>query len=261
MVVESIIRVKESLKTPWQFLIATMIITFVSFLISFIIFKHDVGLYSVFLITIGLIPITFRLNKYAFKKSSRERPKSIISVFSYYKEIILAYASIFIGITTVLSILYMILPEEISIKTFQTQINEIKSIRGYFSFGGAFQTIFFNNIGVLMVCFAFSLIYGAGAVFILTWNASILSTAIGMTAKALGGMSALPLAVLVYFPHGSLEILAYFLGAIAGGIASNCIVKNVIDAKIFQAIAFLLLVGIFLLFLGALIETVSIVLG
>ncbi|MEM0333329.1 MAG: hypothetical protein QXX30_02595, partial [Candidatus Aenigmatarchaeota archaeon] len=101
----------------------------------------------------------------------------------------------------------------------------------------------------------------AGAIFKLTWNASILSTAIGITAKAIGGLYAIPLAVMVYFPHGSLEILAYFLGAIAGGIASNTIIRNKLGKSIIWDVAFLLSLATLLLLLGATIETISILLG
>ncbi|MEM5832410.1 MAG: stage II sporulation protein M [Candidatus Aenigmatarchaeota archaeon] len=261
MVLESLIKVKEGIKSPIQIFLASGIITLFSFIISVIIFKKDVGLYSVFLITIGLTPLTSKLNLIAFKISRKNKENSITSIFSFYREIILAYAAIFCGITLVLSILYLILPVEIAERTFQTQINEIKAIRGYFYFGGTFQTILFNNLGVLLVCFIFSFVYGAGAIFILTWNASILSTAIGMTAKAIGGIYALPIAVMVYFPHGSLEILAYFLGAIAGGIASNTLIRNKLGKVIVWDIAFLLSLAVLLLLIGATIETISIIFG
>jgi len=260
MVLESLISLKEGIKNPWYVFLASGLITLISFIASFIVFKADVGLYSIFLVTIGLIPLLHRLNVYAGKKSYKKET-NILSIFSFYKEIILTYAAIFLGITLVLSILYMILPSEIAEKTFETQIKEIKAIRGYFSFGGTFQTILFNNIGVLIICFVFSFIYGAGAIFILTWNASILSTAIGMSAKAIGGIKALPLAALMYFPHGSLEILAYFLGAIAGGIASSTFVKQRFNSKVFWDVSFLLTIGVLLLIVGAAIETFSIVLS
>jgi len=261
MVLESLIKVKVGLKSPVQIFLASGIITLFSFIISALIFGKDVGLYSVFLITIGLVPITSKLNLLAFKISKKSKPSNVISIFGYYKEIIVAYAAIFCGITLVLSILYLILPAEIAEITFRTQINEIRAIRGYFSLGGTFQTILINNLGVLLVCFIFSFVYGAGAIFILTWNASILSTAIGMTAKAIGGLYAIPLAVMVYFPHGSLEILAYFLGAIAGGIASNTIIRNKLGKSIIWDVAFLLSLATLLLLLGATIETMSILLG
>ena len=39
--------------------------------------------------------------------------------------------------------------------------------------------IFINNMGVLFLCIIFSFLYGAGAIFILTWNASVIAAAIG----------------------------------------------------------------------------------
>jgi len=261
MVLESLLKAKEGLRKPLQILITSSIITFCSFLLSLFVFKHDIGLYSVFLITIGLIPLTLKINLFASKISIKNKSNNVLSIFNFYKEIIVAYTCIFCGITLVLSLLYILLPSNIAEKTFQTQINEIKAIRGYFSFGGTFQTILFNNLGVLLACFVFSFIYGSGAIFILAWNASILSTAIGMTAKAIGGIYALPFAVLVYFPHGSVEILAYFLGAIAGGIASNIITRNKLQISTLWDILFLLSLATFLLLIGAAIETTTIILS
>jgi uncharacterized membrane protein SpoIIM required for sporulation len=257
---ESLISVKEGLKSTFSIFYFSSLITLVSFIISFLIFKQDVGLYTVFFITFGLTPFMYKLNLYVGKKefSAEERRKR--SFLSFYREIILSYVAVFAGITLVLSLLYLLLPYEISERTFKTQIEEIKAIRGYFSFGGTFQTIFINNVGVLFLSFLLSFLYGSGAIFILSWNASILATAIGMTAKTLGGIKALPLAAMVYFPHGSLEILAYFLAAIAGGIVSYFSLKEKLERYVLEDAFFLLSLGIFLLLIAAAIETLSMLL-
>jgi uncharacterized membrane protein SpoIIM required for sporulation len=155
----------------------------------------------------------------------------------------------------------MFLPEATVEKIFSDQINQINAIRGKFLFADTFTKIIINNIGVLSLSFLFSFLYGAGAVFILAWNASVLSTAIGMAAKSYGGIQAFPLAILTYFPHGSLEILAYFIGGIAGGLVSTVITKRhsgkfwfiVKDGLQLMAISALILV------IAALIESLAIV--
>ncbi len=259
MVLESLVSVKEGLKNPFAIFYFSALITLFSFIISFLIFKQDVGLYTVFFITFGLTPFMYKLNLYVGKKEFNKEERKRKGFLAFYKEVIFSYAAVFIGITLVLSLLYLLLPYEISEKTFKTQIEEIKAIRGYFSFGGTFQTIFINNIGVLFLSFLLSLLYGSGAIFILSWNASILAAAVGMTAKALGGAKALPLALMVYFPHGSLEILAYFLAAIAGGIVSYASLKEKRERFVFEDAFFLLSLGIFLLLIAASIETLSII--
>jgi len=313
MVLESLISLKEGIKNPWSVFYLSAIVSIVSFVISFLIFKQDVGLYSVILTTLGLTPFMTKLNLYEGKKVDIKGKKGVkdvlffyskdkksvikiagltsipfiiaaiflqnlesallilflyIGVFllfsliflSFYREIILSFAAIFAGMTLVFSLIYLLLPTEIAEKSFKTQIDEIKAIRGYFWFGGTFQTILINNIGVLFLSFLFSFIYGSGAIFILAWNASILATASSMLAKSLGGAYKLPIALLSYMPHGSIEIVAYFLAAIAGGIASYNLTREKNFLKVFiEDSLFLLALGILFVLLGAIVETAALV--
>ena len=88
----------------------------------------------------------------------------------------------------------------------------------------------------------FSFLYGAGAIFILSWNASVLGTAIGNLIRnsisSLGGgissyFHAIPLAIGTYLIHGTFEFIAYFLGAIAGGIISAAVARHSYDSPKF----------------------------
>jgi hypothetical protein len=312
MVLESLVSLKEGIKNPWSVFYLSAIVSIVSFVISFLVFKQDVGLYSVILTTFGLTPFMTKLNLYEARKSLLKEKKGItdllffyakdkksiwrvagitaipfiiaailfqslemmllilvlyVGVFllfsliflSFYREVIMSFVAIFAGMTLVFSLLYLLLPSEIAEKSFQTQINEIKAIRGYFWFGGTFQTILINNIGVLFLSFIFSLIYGSGAIFILAWNASILATAASMLAKSLGGTYKLPIALLSYMPHGSLEIVAYFLAAIAGGIASYNLTRGKEIRVLLEDCLFLLALGMVFLLLGAIVETASMI--
>jgi len=177
------------------------------------------------------------------------------------RQVIMVYAAFFSGMILTLSIVFLLLPSTVVEKLFSDQVDAIKLIRGSATFFGSFETIFINNAGVLFIAFLLSFIFGAGAVFILTWNATILSTAIGLTAKSIGGVVALPFAIFFYFPHGSLEILAYFIGSMAGGIVSAAITRrHMKELKTVLKDSFVLLgIAVFILFIAALIESVSLV--
>jgi hypothetical protein len=296
MVLESLVSLKEGIRNPWKVFYLSSVVSLVSFVISFIIFKQDVGLYAVILTTLGLTQFMTKLNIYEAKKSEVKRSMGIENMlfyyakdkssilklaiisflpflislyigiflifslifFSIYKEIIISFVAIFAGMVLTFSILYLLLPAEIAEKTFKTQIEEIKAIRGYFSFGGTFQTIFINNVGVLFLSFVFSFIYGSGAILILSWNASILATAASMMTKSLGGSYTLPIALASYLPHGSLEIVAYFLAAIAGGIISYHLMKEKEIKTVLEDCLFLLSLGVLFVLLGAIVETAAI---
>lgn len=157
---------------------------------------------------------------------------------------------------------YMLLPQNVVESVFNDQVSEINAIRANIAFLAPFQKIVVNNFGVLFLSFLFSFLFGAGAVFILAWNASVLAAAIGIAAKQFGGVKGLPLAIAVFFPHGSLEILAYFIGGIAGGLVSTVVLRK--HSKKFwfviQDSLQLMIVAAILLVVAGFIETLSITL-
>lgn len=261
MVLERIVSVREAIRHPlWMFVIGG-IISVICLFISFIVFPDQVGLFTTILITFAMTPFMVNLMTYDEALTEEEiAKKKEMNLLKRHQYILSVYTAFFIGMILSLSIIYMILPQPTVEKLFNDQINEINLIRGNILFADNFQKIILNNLGVLALTFVFSLLFGSGAIFILTWNASVLSTAIGLTAKAIGGLGGLPLAVLTYFPHGSLEILAYFIGGVAGGIISAAISRRhskwlkivLIDSAMLFGIAILLLI------FGAAVESASI---
>jgi uncharacterized membrane protein SpoIIM required for sporulation len=108
---------------------------------------------------------------------------------------------------------------------------------------------------VLIFTLIFSLIFGAGAIFILAWNASVIAAAVGIFVKS--DIAHLPIGISRYMIHGLPEIAAYFIGALAGGIISVAIIrqaKNEKFWKIMQDSLNLIIAAIIILFLAALIE-------
>ena len=77
-------------------------------------------------------------------------------------------------------------------------------------------------------CLIFAFFYGFGAIFILTWNASIIGTAIGSYAQNQFGsfVGILPIALLKYMVHGIPEMIAYFMAGLAGGIISIAVIRH-----------------------------------
>ena len=107
-----------------------------------------------------------------------------------------------------------------------------------------------------MFTLVFSLIFGAGAIFILAWNASVIAAAIGIFSKS--SLSNLPLGIIRYMIHGIPEIGSYFTGALAGGIISIAIIKHDLKSEkfwiILQDSLNLIILAVVLLIIAALIE-------
>ncbi|MEM5801905.1 MAG: stage II sporulation protein M [Candidatus Aenigmatarchaeota archaeon] len=266
MVLERLISIREAIKNPWWMFIVGGLISVLSLLVAFLvpIFPNDIGLFSSILITFAMTPFMVNLFSYEEAKEEEEWEKRRkMNLFLRYREILAVYAAFFIGVVLTKSIIFLILPESFVEKIFEDQLTTIKLIRGSLIFFDTFQRIVINNLGVLILSFLFSFLYGSGAIFILSWNASVLATAVGLTAKSLGGFKGLPTALLVYFPHGSLEILAYFLAGIAGGVISVAISRR--KSKFFRQIlidSFILLgIASFIIIIAGIVEVFAFVIA
>jgi len=260
MVLERLLGVKETLKDPIKTFILGVIVSLVALFISYTVFTESTGLFAVVIITMATMPLMNRVMSYEEKEDEEIMEKS--TFFHRYGDIITSYIALFSGMILAMSIAFVILPDTVTQRVFDEQINEINIIRGKFDFENQFLEIFANNTSVLMLSFLFSFLFGSGAIFILGWNASVLAAAIGLISKSAGGMKALPAAVMMFLPHGSFEISAYFIGAIAGGLISAAIMrkKSLKFWFVVKDSLKLLIISFIFLLIGGIIETTIIML-
>jgi len=119
-----------------------------------------------------------------------------------------------------------------------------------------FLSIIENNVYVMIFTLIFSLIFGAGAIFVLAWNASVIAAAIGIFSQY--QIREIPIGVARYMIHGFPEIAAYFITALAGGIFGVGVLKNGVRNRTFLRVientAILLFIAIIILILAAAIE-------
>lgn len=119
-----------------------------------------------------------------------------------------------------------------------------------------FLSIVENNVFVMIFTLLFSLIFGAGAIFVLAWNASVIAAAVGIFSKY--SIVNIPKGIGRYMIHGFPEITAYFITALAGGIFGVSILRNKFKNPHFmrtiENVAILLFMAIMILILAAVIE-------
>jgi uncharacterized membrane protein SpoIIM required for sporulation len=184
------------------------------------------------------IPFLLNLVKYG-EREAREAKRFLGSTtLARHAPAIITLAAFFFGLTLAFTAWYVALPSEASKALFAIQTAELENVKAVSSqlagaflnarFLNAFELIFLHNLQVLLLAVGFSLLYGAGAVFILTWNASIIGVFLGSIAKA-GGSAMAGASALGIFPHGLFELLAYSTGALAGGILSHAMVTRKIN--------------------------------
>ena len=94
---------------------------------------------------------------------------------------------------------------------------------GAIASGTAEETLLLNtflgSLSVLVIGIIFAFFYGAGAVFLVVWGATLLAAAIGSAIRQVWSGAS-------YLIYGMPEILAYIYGGIAGGIISVAIIRN-----------------------------------
>jgi uncharacterized membrane protein SpoIIM required for sporulation len=190
-----------------------------------------------------------------------------------HTKVIIFFIFLFLGITAALVISYVFLPQEVVTSIFSLQEKAILSVNNSIQ-GGAIQfnfflRIFMNNLKVLFFCLIFSLLYGTGAIFILTWNASVIAAAMGnliktelaQTASYVGFSSiaayfgVTTFSFFRYMTHGIFEIAAYFIAGLAGGIISIALIKhNLSENKVLADALDLIFISLGILLAASLVE-------
>jgi uncharacterized membrane protein SpoIIM required for sporulation len=273
---EMLIKPRRVDKKPWEMFFVGLVYSSLAILIVGFIFAKD----SVLSQYGGILVVTFTVLfswpfMYHLIKSEEGKDLEIDDEGQLIKEHSRALTSfmwLFLGFVVGFSFWYLVLPSHNSI-TYNAQIEVFCTINSPQNYNSCLQengisitgkaagtgyllNIFTNNVSVLIFTLVFSLIFGAGAIFILAWNASVIGAAVGMFAKE--SLSNLHVGLLRYLIHGLPEIAAYFIGALAGGIISVAMIRRDLDGDrkwaIYQDAIILVIISLIVLFLSALVE-------
>jgi len=253
MVVESLLFPLKAEKKPWEMFFIGFLYTTIGIFLSLWIFRNEASLIMVFMITIAALPIFY--NTIKLEESKDMLMEQEASILKEHNKAISFFMYMFIGITVACAMWYALLPTPIISQLFDKQVGTIQSINNQVSGNvihnlNVFSKIFFNNFKVLAFSILFAFVYGAGAIFILTWNATVIGAAIGNFIRAnisnytssLGLLEAgnyfhvLSLGLLKYSLHGIPEISAYFYGGLAGGILSVALIRKHFKSEKFTII-------------------------
>jgi len=275
MVLETIINPINAERKPWEMFFIGIVYSSVAILLSFWIFHEYTSLVMVFLTTMACVPLLYNTIKLEEKKDMIVNDER--TLLREHSKVISFLLFLFLGFAISFAVWYVFLPADLAQNAFSVQTQTITNINSGAT-GMAFQSlstftkIFFNNIKVLIFCILFAFIYGVGAIFILTWNASVIGAAIGnfirtgisAEASMLGLAGAakyfqiFSFGLLRYVIHGVPEIAAYFIGGLAGSIISIAVIRHDLGTKKYEKILLdssdLVIIAIVVLFLAALLE-------
>lgn len=255
MVLEVLTNIFRAEKKPFELFYIGFIYATIGVFLSLWIFKEYSSMIMVFLTVLASIPLIYSALKLEEKKDLEI--KENFSLLKEHTKLLAVITFLFIGVTIAFGFWYTMLPQNLTEILFRTQTQTIAGINNYAAgnvvqASNLFKVILLNNIKVMTFCVFFAFIYGFGAIFILTWNASVIGAAIGnfirtrfeSTAATMGfGKVAsyfqfFSLSLTRYFIHGIPEIIAYIIAGLAGGIISMAVVRHDFGTKNFEKVLF-----------------------
>jgi len=260
---ESMLSFKKVKERPflmffWAFFV-TMIAVFISTELNMSIGVDGGFMAVVFTIIPSVFFITTLIKREEEMDETAVKRHLKIGFWGRHGQDILILLLFFFGITAAFSLSYHFVPEGFY-QSQTSKINQILGVTGKITSMATDQkamfmhTIFTNNMNVMLFSFFFSFIFGAGAVFIIAWNASVLGIRIGQLST---NPWDIPAHTLPYLPHGVLEIGGYLCAGLAGGIMSAAFIRKN-NTKVLKYIAVdsmkIILLGFALIFLGAVVE-------
>jgi uncharacterized membrane protein SpoIIM required for sporulation len=288
MVLESIISPENAENRPFLMIFLGFLYTTLAIFLSYYVFEAYSSIFMIFLATLAMTPIVYRIIRMEEEKDLTDTEEKVL--LKEHSKALKAFMYLFVGATLCFAFWYVMLSPSMIGSLFHSQSATISAINGRVvdplsavgdvtdtvighavNSASMFSRIFFNNVKVLLFCILFSFMYGAGAIFILMWNASVLGAAIGSFVRVsiysltnTCGVNvgttfcAVSSGILRYTVHGIPEILAYFVAALAGGIISIAVINHEFNSRKFEHIlldsADLLMLAIGILFIAALLE-------
>ena len=269
MVLESIFSAFSAERKPWKMFFMGFLYSSLAMWLALWIFKSHASLVMVFLTVLAAVPLMYSTIVLEEEKDMKGGSEKVL--LKEHGKALSFFVFLFLGCTLAFTFWYVALPADLTLQLFSVQTQTIADINtpvtgNAINSAAFFSRIFFNNLKVLIFCLIFSFLYGSGAIFILTWNASVIGAAIGnfirsnITAGAgfFRYFEISSLGLFRYFIHGIPEILGYFVGGLAAGIISIAVIRHDFTSSRFSAIVTdagdLVALAIGILFIAALIE-------
>lgn len=242
--------------------IASFAVIFSGFL-SYLLFEENIGIFTIVLTTLFLMPFIYKQSKYNYILFGRQNTISssglkmveissstksnlqISQVYQENSELIDTYLLFFIGVFVTIMLFILLAPNNLSGKIFSTvgwDSNLIPAKEfGFentnkFSF---FKEVALNNLSVLFVCFIFALIFPTAGILIVVWNAIVWGVIFSQYISAYSLIYNVPFQIVFLsvfwsaIPHIFLEAMAYFLSTISGIVLALSIKKDFNDPNRF----------------------------
>ena len=246
MVLEALLSWREAEHNSWKLFLLGIVYASVGMLLAHWVFYDYASMVMVFLTVLASAHIMHRLVE--VEERIDEKLESETKILWHHTRALKAFMALFFGFVIAYTFWYGVLDSQITHNLFQAQDKTVAYITGKSVTSAAlncapgeaicgltrFNIIFGNNIKVLFFALLFGFFYGYGAIFVLTWNASVIAAAAGSyfkLAMATGqgfmhSFAAFITSLGQYALHGIPEMLAFFMAALAAGILGSGIIRK-----------------------------------
>ena len=264
MVFEQFIKLRFIEKKPNYAFLLGFLYSLIGLISAKMIFPTSVGIMSIAFTSILLIPSLNQLLAIEENQEVREKKFSLRLLFKDHKDIFEIYIFMFFGIFSTYLFFSFVFPDVVTLSYFSPQL-KVAGITGAAASAehAFFWKILRNNLLVLVVSFFLSLVYGAGSILFINWNASVWGAVFGFMSRQ--SIQANDLfygfthILLPSFPHMFTEALSYFAAAIVGGILSKAMIREKLFSKRFHHVLtdslIVMVLAAVLIFVAAYIET------
>ncbi|MEM3154378.1 MAG: stage II sporulation protein M [Candidatus Woesearchaeota archaeon] len=258
MVLEQFLDRKIVVKHSLFVFVLSAIYVFIAYAVQQLFFPADQGLAVVLLVTILLVPSLHHLIIIEEKLESRGAG----NFWKRHRTIIKCYLGAFLGLLAGFLTMGFILPGTLGYQQHQLSLEHLKPETITTFLGQPYTpdtttalALFSHNLMYLLFGFVLSIFYGAGAIFLVAYNASFFAA---FVVELFARWSSAAQLTAVSFVHLLPESAGYILTAIAGAEISRALIHEKLSAQPFRNVlknCFLLLAyAILLILLAAFLE-------
>jgi uncharacterized membrane protein SpoIIM required for sporulation len=263
MVFEQLFKAQWVYKKHHAFILG-LVYTLIGIISARLIFRSSSGIMSVAFTSILLIPSLAELLKIETNQALMSYHFSLKRIWKDHSDIFAVYLFLFLGIFVAYSFGTLLIPKTDIQTLFSSQLSAA-GIRGFATAANTkLISIVLNNLLVFVVAFILSLVYGAGAVIFLVWNASVWGVVFSLFVRKAALSSGVdPVTVFAqdvvpFLPHMVTEGAAYIGAAIVGGIVSKAVLREepfspTFNYVLYDALVFLVF-GLIMVALAGVIE-------
>ena len=275
---ESLINPMKAEKSPWRMILIGILYGSLSLILTKLFFSADPVLskYSGLIVVTFCVMFSLPFMIFIIRQEEviDEQIEGFKGVWRHHKDAIYALMMLFIGFVIAFSFWFSaigdinLLNAQLETYCMINSPNDIQGCVDHYTSGKIISptgnvtkstrlfAIIENNVYVLIFTLIFSLIFGAGAIFILAWNATVIAGAIGIFTNY--AVNEVHRGFFRYMIHGIPEIAAYFITALAGGILGAGIIRNGVKDKKFyhvlENVAILIFFAVLILLIAGLME-------